>query len=173
MSQKVEIAAAGAAARPPTAAESTALKFHSRMKNAMDNIATQQSFIENMGFVDQGRLRFAPNFLQSQEGQLLNQAQREFTEARLRKDSGAAIPPEEYENDKKTYFPQVGDTKATLQQKAQSRQVALDAMQREAGKAYSAAYPEGDSDSGGPGTGETREYQGATYRFDGKEWVRQ
>jgi hypothetical protein len=62
-------------------------------------------------------------------------AQRAFTEARLRKESGAAIPPHEYETDAQMYFFQPGDTPKTLEQKRRARQMVVDGVAAEAGRA--------------------------------------
>lgn len=52
------------------------------------------------------------------------QAQRDFINAVLRKESGAVISPEEFENAQKQYFPQIGDSKEVIAQKARNRELA-------------------------------------------------
>jgi hypothetical protein len=78
--------------------------------------------------------------MQSDLGQQYRQAQRAFTEARLRKESGAAIPNTEFENDAKTYFAQPGDTPATITQKESARAKLLEGLGYSAGKAYEEFY---------------------------------
>ena len=126
--------------RQPTEAERRTLTFYDRAKDAETAVADIEPQIAGLGLMGQARLQHAPNAMQSQEGQFYRQAQRQFTEARLRKDSGAAIPPAEYENDARTYFAQPGDTPATLERKKAARAVVLSALQREAGRAYQDAY---------------------------------
>jgi len=55
------------------------------------------------------------------EGQQLAQAMREFTEARLRPASGAAVPESEITRDRETYFPRYGDTEVVIRQKQAAR----------------------------------------------------
>lgn len=67
---------------------------------------------------------------------MYRQLQRQFTEARLRKESGAAIPQSEFESDAKTYFAQPGDTPATIQRKEAARQSVLQSLEIGAGNAF-------------------------------------
>lgn len=120
--------------KPPTAAEQRAQGFYGRARAATVDLEKMEGQIENMGKLDQAFLKYAPNMLQSGLEQSYTQAQRAFTEARLRKDSGASIPPHEYDADAKTYFVQPGDTKDTIEQKRRSREVILGGLRREAGR---------------------------------------
>lgn len=128
--------------RPPTEGERTSLRFYERMKGAVDDLASVEDQISKMGLTAQGWLRFAPNFLQTETGQIYQQAQRAFTEARLRKDSGAAIPESEFANDRRTYFVQPGDTAKVIEQKRKSRETAMNALRRSAARAYEETYGE-------------------------------
>lgn len=56
--------------------------------------------------------------------QRLDQAKRDFINAVLRKESGAVISPSEFDNAEKQYFPQVGDAKSVIEQKAANRKLA-------------------------------------------------
>lgn len=62
-----------------------------------------------------------PNFLKTSERQQYEQAQRNFINAVLRKESGAAISPTEFDSAAKQYFPQPGDSQAVLNQKTANR----------------------------------------------------
>ena len=64
---------------------------------------------------------------------LYRQAQMDWVRAKLRKESGAVIGPKEMEDEIKTYFPQPGDSKAVIKQKAESRRAAERAMSISAG----------------------------------------
>lgn len=55
------------------------------------------------------------------EEQQYVQAQNDWIAAKLRKESGAAIPPEELEGQRKIYFPAPGDSPQVIKQKARSR----------------------------------------------------
>lgn len=50
-----------------------------------------------------------------------DQAERDFVNAVLRRESGAAISPSEFSSAEKQYFPRAGDTQAVLEQKRQNR----------------------------------------------------
>ncbi|MDR5802128.1 hypothetical protein [Caballeronia sp. LZ001] len=71
----------------------------------------------------------APN----EQQQSYEQAQRNFVSAVLRKESGAAISNDEYANEAKKYFPQPGDTPATIEQKARARDLAIEGLKAQAG----------------------------------------
>lgn len=53
------------------------------------------------------------------------QAQRDFINAVLRKESGAVIADSEFENAQKQYFPQIGDSDEVIAQKARNRELAM------------------------------------------------
>lgn len=71
------------------------------------------------------------NVMLSNEGQKAEQAQRDFINAVLRRESGAVISAPEFENAKKQYFPQPGDTKDVLAQKRRNRAIAISGMETE------------------------------------------
>jgi len=62
--------------------------------------------------------------LQPEERQQLDQAKRDFINAVLRRESGAAISASEFENAEKQYFPQPGDKPETIKQKKANRDLA-------------------------------------------------
>ncbi len=129
----------GVKVNPPqkavTGAERMAMNFYNRGVEGHGTASALEDKIGKMGLVEQTRLQSAPNWMQSQDGQTYRQAQREFTEARLRKESGAAIPPDEYQNDARTYFAQPGDTPQTLAQKKTARETILKGLKNEAHRA--------------------------------------
>ena len=75
----------------------------------------------------------ALNFTASADQQKTDQARRNFVTAILRKESGAAISPSEFANEEKKYFPQIGDSKKTIQQKQDARDLAIKALEVQAG----------------------------------------
>jgi len=153
---------AAQAARAVTGAERQALAFFNRAKDASESIAGIEGTIANQGVVAGKFRELAPNFMQSEENQRYEQAQRAFTEARLRKESGAAIPVHEYENDRRTYFAVPGDTPQTIAQKQQARAKVLEGIGYAAGKAYDEFYGEPLPRSGQPARqdGGQRQQQG-------------
>lgn len=130
--------------KPSIGTERNALAFLNRAKDA-DTTLTESGLenrIAQQGLAGQVQGAIAPNMFQTKEQQLYRQAQRSFTEARLRKESGAAVPQSEYDNDARTYFAQPGDSPEVIAQKQQKRQVVLDGLAVASGKAYEEYYGE-------------------------------
>lgn len=65
-----------------------------------------------------------------------DQAERSFVNAVLRKESGAAISPSEFESAEKQYFPRYGDDPGTLAQKRANRKTALEGLKLQSGGAF-------------------------------------
>lgn len=65
--------------------------------------------------------------------QTYNQAQMDWVRAKLRKESGAVISPEEMKDEIRTYFPRAGEGEKVIKQKAASRRSAERAMAIQAG----------------------------------------
>jgi hypothetical protein len=154
----------GKAPKPPTSVQARALKFWERGTNSLKNIErpvsdspnapTLEDHIAKSGTGAQFWMGYAHNSLLTPEQRRYIQAARSFTEARLREDSGAAIPPYEYENDLKMYFVQPGDDPVTVDQKRRDRLTILNALKNEAGPAYDQEYggeqgPPGDEQGSG------------------------
>jgi hypothetical protein len=129
-------------ARAVTGVERQALSYYNRAKDAAVSVEKLEPSVSGAGVVSQGQLQYAPNVLQTPNQRRYRQAQRAFTEARLRKESGAAIPVHEYENDSKTYFARPGDDPATIEQKRLKRQTVLDGLAFASGRAYEEYYGE-------------------------------
>jgi hypothetical protein len=72
----------------------------------------------------------------SPEQQQYKQAADNWIRANLRKESGAAIPPEEMQLEYETYFPLVGEEPAVIEQKKEARRITTQAMIRNAGPVY-------------------------------------
>lgn len=68
------------------------------------------------------------NWTQSPAQQQVEQAQRDFINAVLRRESGAAISMPEFANAAKQYFPQQGDSDATIKLKAAARRRVINGM---------------------------------------------
>jgi hypothetical protein len=143
--------------KPLTETQSNAVAFGMRAVEA-NKIATD---LENKGFTNTGVIRTAiggtvgtapiigekleqgvrstfnvlPTVLggPSPEQQQNDQARRNFISAVLRKESGAAISPTEYVNEERKYFPQLGDSPKVIQQKQQARELAIKALEAQAG----------------------------------------
>ena len=77
-----------------------------------------------------------PNMMKDPVQQKYEQAQRNFVNALLRKESGAAISEAEFDNARKQYFPQPGDDDSAIEQKRQNRLSVIENMSRSAGGAF-------------------------------------
>jgi hypothetical protein len=131
----------GGAGRPATGQQRKALSFFNRGKEAQE-IA---SALEKGNEISPAAIKFTPdiaNVLLSDQNQAYKQAQRAFTEARLRKESGAAVPQKEYDDDAITYFAQQGDGEAVKAQKRAMRNAVLAGIAFEAGDALKEFYGE-------------------------------
>jgi len=109
--------------------QSKALQFGTRMQTAgavLDSLAAQG--VDQPGLIKRGAdaigLGAAANWTQSGGQQQVEQAQRDFINAVLRRESGAAIADSEFANARQQYFPQVGDTPAVIEQKRKNREIA-------------------------------------------------
>lgn len=122
---------------------------------------SQEAFedLESQGFdrasLASGIASSLPNWLQNSAQQRQAQAERNFVNATLRRESGAAIAESEFESAEKQYFPRAGDSPETLAQKARNRAQVINMMQAEAGPAWDEIALVSIEDGGGEGEGET------------------
>lgn len=123
--------------------QANALTFASRMQAANDILAgqsaqgvsqpgaikrTAESLPGWLGGGDGGNMGSMTNWTQSGGQQEVEQAQRDFINAVLRRESGAAISSGEFTNAKQQYFDQPGDKPEVKAQKAKSRQRVIQGM---------------------------------------------
>lgn len=121
--------AAKEATKPLNDVQSKALQFGARMQTSgqnLDQLAARG--VDQPGLIkraaDAINLGAAANWTQSPEQQQVEQSQRDFVNAVLRRESGAAIADHEFDNAKKQYFPQVGDSPEVIAQKQRNREIA-------------------------------------------------
>ena len=142
-------------AKPASGQQRKALGFFNRGKEAGEIADQLEEKVAGAGMLSSLQLQYGHNILQTKEQQQYRQAQRAFTEARLRKESGATIKDDEYENDAKTYFAQPGDSKELREQKRKLRHDVLRGVALEAGDALREFYGDESEDVlknyGGPG----------------------
>lgn len=130
-----------AAAKNLTEGQAKANLFGSRMVEAdriLNELGTQYSpaaigakaAAERTPLVG-GLLGVGANAMLGENSQKAEQAQRDFINAVLRRESGAVIADSEFDNARKQYFPQPGDSKAVIEQKARNRQTAIAGMTAE------------------------------------------
>lgn len=92
------------------------------------------------GHLDQLAVEWLPsvigNSVIGDDFAMFDQARRDWINAQLRRESGAAIADSEFENATQQYFPYPGDEPEELERKRQNRILSMMGMQRSAGAAY-------------------------------------
>jgi hypothetical protein len=122
----------------PTEGQSSAALYADRMAEAMPLIEKAATAVQNPKDIALGSIPMIGNYLTSEDYQSGIQAQRNFLNAVLRRESGAVINPDEFASGTKQYFPKAGDSPKVLAQKAANRETALKGIQRSAGASYQA-----------------------------------
>lgn len=158
-------------AKPPTESEATSAGYLTRMKAAealmqqqgpagFPTVATNLAgAIPMVGGMAQ---RVAETPAQGQ----FRQAQEDWVRAKLRKESGAVIGEQEMAREITTYFPMPGDSPQVIAQKAQARNVAMDALSIGAGRAMDRApATPAATPSGGLSAAEKKELEDLRKRF--------
>ena len=121
-----------------TSDQSNAAVFADRMQ-ASERILLKPEIAAAALKIDQKLKSSIPgvgNYLITDEYRMYDQAKRDFINATLRRESGAAIADSEFDNANKQYFPQPGDDAKTLAQKAANRKTAYTGISRAAGPSY-------------------------------------
>lgn len=134
-------------AKPPTEAQATAGGYLLRMteaekllgnqKPAFKDWAAFQSVLNNSN----GVMASAANAAISDAGQQYFQAASDWVRAKLRKESGAVIGPQEMVQEIRTYFPMPGDSPKVIEQKRRARETAQKALGLGAGSTAAASQP--------------------------------
>jgi hypothetical protein len=115
------------ASKPLTEGQAKAALFGSRMQASeeiLDTLADKGVTTSIPGSRTGYGVGAAINALQPGERQQLDQAKRDFINAVLRRESGAVISPQEFDNAELQYFPQAGETPAQKAQKKANRELA-------------------------------------------------
>ena len=135
--------------KPLTDTQSTSLGYAQRMNDANKIITDLGSkFTGVLSYISGST--FFPNILKSEDRQNYEQAQRNFINSILRKESGAAISPSEFDSAAKQYFPQPGDSQAVIDQKTANRKRSINNLLQSANVSQSVL--------GGGTTGNYEEY---------------
>jgi hypothetical protein len=118
------------AGKPLNDTQATAYGYAERLKEADQTIkAIGANFTGVSSYLGQ----VMPNFLKGSDRQNYEQAQRNFVNAVLRKESGAVISPQEFTSAQKQYFPQPGDNASVVAQKERNRNTVTQNLYRSAG----------------------------------------
>lgn len=116
---------------PLSATAANATGFYNRMLKAHSTLLGNDS--EGVTLENQGTGQFGStfgdlpggNYLVSEDYQLYAQAKRDFINATLRQESGAAIAESEFDSANRQYFPMPGDSPAVVEQKRRNRETAI------------------------------------------------
>lgn len=145
-----------------TEGERVAANYYGRMKEAeaildRDFVPSTSQYIAARRLMSGNGLTstMANNYLDP-NAQSYYQAASDWVRAKLRKESGAVISPEEMEQEIKTYFPVPGDSKEVVAQKARARAQAQTGMERMGGRA-SSEYSKPNAIKTAPRVGDTED----------------
>lgn len=111
-----------------------AVGFAARMMSAdatINELAEKGRVVQTPGSAGTGVIGSVVNAFSPEDNQRLDQAKRNFINAVLRRESGAAIGADEFANADRQYFPQPGEGPEVVKQKAEARRMAIKAMRNE------------------------------------------
>jgi len=123
--------------KPASTAQYKFASFAKRLVQSESLLNNLYKKLEQEGSLKQLWERNAPNILTSSLMQQIQQAERNFLNAKLRQESGAAIGADEFTNGQKQYFATPGDSPEVIKQKEANRKLVIQNMIRSAGPAYS------------------------------------
>lgn len=119
-----------------TAAQFTAANYANRVEQANSVFQQVGPVLKNMPIARFKLALKTPSFLQSPDIQQFSQATKNYVNAVLRRESGAAVSPSEFDTAIKQYIPTPGDSQETLALKEQNRLLVQRNFINESGKAY-------------------------------------
>jgi len=133
-----------------TVDQSHAAGFAARMQQAGSTLDSLTPKVTSMNQLSYGVQRNLPSFAQSSTIQQEMQAEQNFINAILRRESGAAISQSEYDNAAKQYFVQPGDSAQVIAQKKANRDLATQSLIQQAGSAWKAPSVSAPTSSSSP-----------------------
>ncbi|MBX3533409.1 MAG: hypothetical protein KF826_03585 [Xanthobacteraceae bacterium] len=123
-----------------TDGQANAALYANRMAQSNDILGKFENINQGTGWVGGLIQNTLPdgtvNQMVSPQRQQVIQAQRDFLNAVLRRESGAVISPSEFQNAAQQYFPQPGDSQQVIEQKRQNRLTAIHGIMGAAGQHY-------------------------------------
>lgn len=122
--------------------EASSMMYGGRMQMAEATLSATEGVGTDLFQSLVSRVPTFGNAFVTPEFQQYDQARRNFVNAILRRESGAAIAESEFENANKQYFPQPFDDQATINQKRAARQLATQLMMASAGEGQEFATQE-------------------------------
>lgn len=148
-------AGAGAVAKPFTEGQSKDNVYTTRALGALGTLDPIADALTSLGnrAADYDPTGIVRGAVQDDRYQVAKNAGDEFLQAILRKDTGAAITSQEQQLYGQTYLPQPGDNAAVMQQKAQARRRAVEAIKAGVSPAQMVAIEKGLAASNSPALG--------------------
>jgi len=131
--------------KPPTATQSTVGGYAQRLEQASNIFNSLEDKVKEYSTAGYAIRKALPNFLEPAVIQQQQQAEKNFLNAVLRRESGAVISPSEFKEGASQYFPQPGDSQQVLEQKKSNRNLVMNNFFKAAGPAYS---PIGNNETG-------------------------
>jgi LysM repeat protein/phage host-nuclease inhibitor protein Gam len=120
-----------------TQAQETVAGFATRIEQSNDILNSLKDTIKNYNPVQFAAEMLSPtSYLKTSIIQQYDQASRNIINAILRRESGAVISDQEFDNARKQYLPQPGDTDKTINQKQENVLSVLNSYKSAAGNAY-------------------------------------
>ncbi len=129
--------------KTPSEGQMNASLFGQRANEANQQLESLLKKGFNPTSLKSGAMSRLPNIFQPENIQAYEQVKRNFRNAVLRKESGAAISPSEHAEAERQYFPVAGDSPEVLEFKARNRQTAIEGLGRMAGPMSSGAGSQG------------------------------
>lgn len=124
------------APKPPTADQSKVATFGHRIEQSMGEMSRLSTAGYDRTTAKNSMQSSGPSSAQDAPNQQQAQAERNFVNAVLRRESGAAISAGEFASAEKQYFPRWRDTPEVLAQKARNRAQVAAGFKAEAGDAW-------------------------------------
>lgn len=119
----------GGTTKPLTEGQSKDTVFSTRARGALPYVDAGEAALADGREVGKDKLPLVGNYFTSKDYQVASSAGKEFLQALLRKDTGAAIQAFEMEEYGSVYLPQPGDTKERLAYKKEARHRAVAAIE--------------------------------------------
>lgn len=155
--------------KPLTDTQAVSLGYANRVKQSSQIIDQLGAQFADPKYALVGLL---PNVLQSPEYQQYDQAKRNFINANLRKESGANITQDEFDNANIQYFPQAGDSPEVQKQKKDNRDLVYQNLMMDAGNpTMPSSQPSQTSSPSIPKGTDGASYGHPGYVSDGTQWV--
>jgi len=119
-----------------TNAQEAAALYGKRMEQAHQIFDDLEREGVDLAAAGTGISRKAPSVLKGAVGRRISQAERNFVNAVLRRESGAVISDAEFANAEQQYFTRFRDDPDTIEQKKQNRLLAIEGLKSAAGPAW-------------------------------------